>query len=65
MSIPDDESLDGLILLDGLCSRGAAHTVDVASAVLVTAVVPSLHSHDLVVCSDNFDERPSRPHILI
>ena len=43
--VSDHESLDSLILRDGLRSGRASDTVDVASAVLVAAVVSSLDSH--------------------
>lgn len=42
---PDHEALDGLVLGDGLGRRGAAHSLDVAPAVLVPAVVSPLDGH--------------------
>ena len=44
--ITDNESLDGLVLRDGLSGGNASHTLDVSASVLVSSVVTSLDSHD-------------------
>jgi len=44
--VADNESLDSLILRDGLSSGNASDTLDVSATVLVSSVVTSLDSHD-------------------
>ena len=44
-NVSDDESLDGLILWDGLSGGDTSNSVDVSSSVLVSSVVSSLDSH--------------------
>ena len=46
--VPDDELLDSLVLGHALGAVGAAHGLDMASAVLVTAVVATLGCHSEV-----------------
>merc|ERR1719437_323626 len=48
-NVTDDESLDGLILRDGLSGGNASNTLDVSASVLVSSVVTSLDSHDKII----------------
>ena len=43
--VPDHELLDGLVLGDALGAVGASHELDMATTVLVPAVVTALGSH--------------------
>ena len=43
--VPDDELLDGLVLGAGLSAVGAPDELNMAAAVFVTSVVPTLRSH--------------------
>ena len=43
--VPDDELLDGFVLGAGLGAVGAPHELDVATTVLVAAVVTALGGH--------------------
>ena len=43
--VANDEALDGFVLRDSLARRDAAHTVDVATPLLVTSVAAALDSH--------------------
>lgn len=45
-NVTDDETLDGLILGDGLSSGDTSDTLDVSSSVLISSVVSALDSHD-------------------
>ena len=45
-NVADNESLDGLVLGDGLSSGNTTNTLDVSASVLVAAVVASLDGHD-------------------
>ncbi len=47
--VADNESLDGLILRDGLSSGNASDTLDVSATVLVSSVVTSLDSHGEII----------------
>jgi hypothetical protein len=47
-NVPDNETLNGLILGDSLACGHTAHTVDVSATVLVSSVVASLDSHDIL-----------------
>merc|ERR1719195_492925 len=44
-NVPDDELLDGLVLGAGLGAVGTPHELDMATTVLVPAVVTALGSH--------------------
>ena len=44
-NVPDDELLDGLVLGARLGAVGASHELDMATTVLVPAVVTALGSH--------------------
>ena len=44
-NVADNETLDSLVLRDGLVGRHAAYTLDVSSAVLVASVIASFDSH--------------------
>ena len=44
--ITDDESLDSLILGDGLSGGNTSDALDMSATVLVSSVVSSLDSHD-------------------
>ena len=44
--IADNETLNGLVLGDGLSSGHTTHTLDVSASVLVAAVIASFDSHD-------------------
>ena len=41
-NVPDDELLDGLVLGAGLGAVGAPHELNVATAMLVAPVIPTL-----------------------
>lgn len=44
--VADDESLDGLVLGDGLSGGNASDSLGVSATVLVSSVVASLDGHD-------------------
>ena len=44
-NVSDNESLDGLILRDGLSSGNTPNTLDVSTPLLITSVIASLDSH--------------------
>lgn len=48
-NVANDETLDGLVLGNGLSSGNTSHTLDVSASVLVAAVIASLDSHDLKI----------------
>jgi len=44
-NVPDDKLADGLILWHALGAVGAADVLDMASAMLVSSMVPTLRGH--------------------
>ena len=44
-NVADNEPFDGLVFGDGLASRDATNTINVASAVFISSVIAPLHSH--------------------